>query len=210
MPGGRTPARSGYDGTPTALATMTNESDPQQAITRVLQAGGPSTGKELLPLVYDELRRLARHRLAQEKPGQTLQATALVHEAWLRIGGGGEFAWDSRRHFFAAAAEAMRRILVERARRGKRLRHGGGVERVELSDDDLAFEVPIEDVVAADEALAALEATDPRAREIVNLRFFTGLTNQETADVMGLSVATIEREWQFIRTFMQSALRAPP
>ena len=159
--------------------------------------------EELLPLVYDELRALARSRLAREAPGQTLQATALVHEAYLRLLGGGD--WNSRGHFFGAAALAMRRILVEQARRKARLRHGGGGRRVELDEAEIAFE-PNLDVLAVDTAVRRLEGEDPRKGKIVNLRFFAGLTVEETASSLGLSVGTVEREWRFIKAWLKTEL----
>src|SRR5437763_11298611 len=148
-------------------------------VTRILSAieqGDPHVASQLLPLVYDELRQLAAQKLAQEKPGQTLQATALVHEAYLRLVDA-DIAqhWDSQRHFFAAAAEAMRRILVDSARRKKRLRHGGGRHQVELEEEHLLIESPVEDLLAVEEALGQLAAVDPEAAELVKLRYFAGL-----------------------------------
>ena len=153
-------------------------------VTRILSAieqGDPQAAEQLLPLVYDELRRLAAQRLAQEKPGQTLQATALVHEAYLRLVGADDPGWDSRGHFFAAAAEAMRRILVENARRKAAVKAGGGHERVDLDEVELAIEGPRLDLLALDEALTALEAKDKRKADLVKLRYFAGLTVEEAA-----------------------------
>ena len=153
-------------------------------VTRILSAieqGDPQAADRLLPLVYDELRKLAVQKLAREKPGQTLQATALVHEAYLRLVGAQDPGWSGRGHFFAAAAEAMRRILVENARRKKRLRHGGGGRRLDLEGVDLAGAAPAEDLVALDEALERLARKDPGAAKLVQLRYFAGLTMAEAA-----------------------------
>lgn len=183
--------------------------EPNPRITELLYVATAESADELMPLVYDELRSLARARLAREKPGHTLQPTALVHEAFLRVAGAGagDPQWHGRRHFFAAAAEAMRRILIEQARRRGRLRRGGDAERQELGDPELAIDGPApDDVLTVHEALASLEAADPRAREIVNLRYFTGRSNRETADALGISLATVEREWRFIRTYLQRAM----
>ncbi len=141
-----------------------------------IQQGDPKAAEDLLPLVYNELRKLAVYKMAQEAPGQTLQATALVHEAWLRIAGGEAKAWDGRRHFFAAAAEAMRRILVEAARRKKRLRHGGGLEGMEVEEMDLPAPMPNDELLALDEALTRLAEISPQGAEVVKLCFFVGLT----------------------------------
>mgnify|MGYP003663961035 FL=1 len=181
-------------------------SDPPTRLTQILGSQDPSSSEQLLPLVYDELRRLARGRLAQERTGQTLQPTALVHETFLRLGCPSDPKWGGRRHYFGAAAEAMRRILIEQARRKQSLRHGGGQERHEIDDQELAIEAPGVDLLAVDDALKDLEAVDPRAREIVNLRFFVGLSTPETAEALGVSVSTIEREWRFLRVFLQQAL----
>jgi RNA polymerase sigma factor (TIGR02999 family) len=180
-------------------------------ITRILTQidfGDPQAAEQLLPLLYDELRLLAAARLAQEEPGNTLQATALVHEAYLRLVGTGEpQSWDNRGHFFAAAAEAMRRILVERARRKKRIKHGAGRQRVDSESlASLAWEPP-EDLVALDEALNKLAAEDPAKAELVKLRFFAGLTMPEIAQVMGISLATVERHWTYVRTWLYAEMR---
>ncbi len=180
-------------------------------VTQLLQAvdaGDPQAADQLLPLVYEELRRLAAARMAQEKPGQTLQATALVHEAWLRLAGADPQRWDNRRHFFAAAAESMRRILVEKARRRLRVRHGGGLERVNLDDVEIPGGVREEQLVAVDDALAELEREDPRKAEVVKLRYFVGMTNRETAEATGLSEATVERHWSFAKAWLFSRLQA--
>jgi RNA polymerase sigma factor (TIGR02999 family) len=176
-------------------------------VTRILDAlghGDPHVAAELLPLVYDELRRLAARHLAGEKPGQTLDATALVHEAYLRlVGGGPEQPWNSRGHFFAAAAEAMRRILVERARRKGRIRHGGNLRRVNLLDDEVAAPTDDEQVLLLDEALARLAAVRRQAAELVKLRFFAGLTLEEVAPLLALSPRTARRLWAFARAWLR-------
>ncbi|MCX6930181.1 MAG: sigma-70 family RNA polymerase sigma factor [Verrucomicrobia bacterium] len=184
-------------------------------VTRMLDAiqqGDPKAAEDLLPLVYNELRKLAVHKMAQEAPGQTLQATALVHEAWLRIAGGDTKAWDGRRHFFAAAAEAMRRILVEAARRKKRLRHGGGLERVEVEAMDLPAPMPDDELLALDEALTRLAEVNPQGAEVVKLCFFVGLTQEQAAKELGVSVSTVERLWAYSRAWLFRAMRqgSPP
>ena len=166
--------------------------------------GGPGTAGELLPEVYDELRKLARARLARERhSNQTLQPTALVHEAFLRVSGDRpDQQWDRRGHFFAAAALAMRRILVERARHYQRMKHGGGAEREELRDDLVRIDPALTDLVAVDEALTELEQTDPRKAQIVTLRYFAGLSIDETAKALDLSPATVKNEWAFARALL--------
>jgi len=184
--------------------------DRRGAVTLLLQDAqrdDPQRADQLLPLVYDELRVLARSRMAREAAGQTIQATALVHEAYLRLVGAQEPGWNGRRHFFGAAALAMRRILVEQARRKGRLKHGGGRERVEMDDACAAIEPPGEDVLAMDEAVRRLEAKDRRKGQIVNLRFFAGFTAEETGEALGLSVGTIEREWRFIKAWLREELQ---
>lgn len=179
---------------------MTDQPDAE--ITRVLQAvgrGDRQAADDLLPLLYDELRRLAGSRLANEPPGQTLQPTALVHEAYLRVVGTEDPGWENRGHFFASAAQAMRRILVEAARRRSRHKRGEDRQRVDLDAADMAIEPPGEDLVALDEALKRMEADDPRQGQIVNMRYFAGLTNEEAAAALGVSVSTIESEWRYIR-----------
>ena len=179
-------------------------------ITQVLAAissGEPNASEELLPLVYDELRRVAAAQLGRERPGHTLQATALVHEAYLRLIGNDATSWDNRRHFFAAASEAMRRILVERARRQRRLRHGGAHRRVEFDADEIPVEVPSVNLMALDEALDRLAAEDPPKAELVKLRFFAGLSEQEAADVLGISRATAARHWAYARAWLFDSLR---
>jgi RNA polymerase sigma factor (TIGR02999 family) len=173
--------------------------------------GGPGTAGELLPEVYDELRRLARARLARERqPNQTLQPTALVHEAYLRVSGQRpEQQWDRRGHFFAAAALAMRRILVERARHYQRVKHGAGADHVPLEDADARADPALTDLVAIDEALTRLEQTDPRKARIVALRYFAGLSVDETAKALDLSPATVKNEWAFARAWLYRMLATP-
>jgi RNA polymerase sigma factor (TIGR02999 family) len=178
---------------------------PMADVTRILselEQGDPRAAEQLLPLVYDELRRLAADKLAREAPGQTFQATALVHEAYLRLVNPRDPGWNGRGHFFAAASEAMRRILVEGARRKKRLRHGGGERRLGLADLDLVVEAPPEDILAVDEALGRLEQRDPLAARLVKLRFFAGLTMPEAAEALGLPLRTAERNWAYARTWL--------
>ena len=169
--------------------------------------GGPGSSRELLPEVYDELRKLARARLSRERHEQTLQPTALVHEAYLRIAGDRQNAqWDRRGHFFAAAALAMRRILVERARHYRRLKHGAGGERVELDSAIAGADPGLTDLVAVDEALTRLEQTDPRKAHIVSMRYFAGLSIEETAAALDISPATVKNEWKFARAWLYRAL----
>jgi RNA polymerase sigma factor (TIGR02999 family) len=175
-------------------------------VTRILSAiegGDPHAADQLLPLVYDELRTLAAQRLAQEKPGQTLQATALVHEAYLRlVRADNEQHWDSRRHFFAAAAEAMRRILVDRARHHQAQKRGGQQQRVTLPDLAAPSATDPADLLALDDALARLEQAHPTQAQVVKLRFFAGLTLEETAALLGVSRATAERQWAYARAWL--------
>ena len=171
-------------------------------ILKTLEKDDRQAAEKLLPLVYAELRRLAAWHLAHEKPGQTLQATALVHEAYLRLVGQEDPGWQGRRHFFAAAANAMRRILVDNARRKQRLKHGGNLERVDVEEVDIASPMPDDDLLALDEALGRLAAVDPDAAELVNLRFFVGLTQEQAAKELGVSVSTAERTWAFARAWL--------
>jgi len=180
-------------------------------VTRILSAieqGQPHAAEELLPLMYDELRRLAAQRLAEEKPGQTLQATALVHEAYLRLVGAQDAQrWDSRGHFFAAAAEAMRRILLNRARDKKRAKRGGGRRRVDLDEVEIALDTTDEQLLALDEALTQLAVEDPDAARLVNLRFFAGLTLKDAAACLELAPRTAERQWAYARAWLYARLR---
>jgi RNA polymerase sigma factor (TIGR02999 family) len=184
-------------------------------VTRILSAvkhGDPAAAEQLLPLVYDELRRLAAQKLAHEKPGQTLQATALVHEAYVRLVGSGETAvhgelrWDSRRHFFAAAAEAMRRILIDRAREKHSQKRGGGRKRLDLDAANLATRATPDQLLAVDDALAKLAREDPAAARLVELRYFAGLSVAEAGKALGMSTATAYRNWKYARAWLHSEL----
>jgi len=175
-------------------------------ILSAVEAGDPRAAAELLPLVYDELRKLAAARLAAEKPGQTLQPTALVHEAYLRIAGDSQVSWEGRQHFFFAAARAMRDILVEQARRKAGPRRGGGWGRQELDDACAVLEPPSDDVLAIHEALEELEERDPLKAQIVLLIYFTGLTMDETAAILGLAERTLDRHWRYIRAWLMKRL----
>jgi len=187
---------------------------PRVRVTQVLkavEAGDPRAAEELLPCVYAELRSLARSLMAKAPPGNTLQPTALVHEAYLRIVGDHDPGWNSRGHFFAAAAQAMRRILVEQARRKAAVKHGGDRKRMDAANVDLPIEPPAGDMLALDEALENLSQLDARAARVVELRFFVGLDIAETAQVLGVSEPTVERDWRFARAFLYDELeqRAP-
>jgi RNA polymerase sigma factor (TIGR02999 family) len=183
-------------------------------VTQILSAveqGDPQAAGQLLPLVYDELRRLAAAKLAQEKPGQTLQATALVNEAYLRLVGPDDAArWENRGHFFAAAATAMRRILIERARRKRRIIHGGERIRQELHSDLVAAPVPDEDLLALDAALAALAEHDPVKARLVELRYFAGLTGEQAAQILGISARTADRYWVYARAWLRREMDGDP
>ena len=174
-------------------------------ITQVLEAicrSDEGAAERLLPLVYAELRRLAGARMANEIPGQTLQPTALVHEAWLRLVKDGDRTWQNRAHFFGAAAEAMRRILIERARHRSRLKHGGGQARLNIEDLELAETTPDDKVLLVDEALARLKVEDPELERIVVLKFFGGLSNEEIAETVELSKRTLDRQWAYARAWL--------
>jgi RNA polymerase sigma factor (TIGR02999 family) len=179
-------------------------------VTRILSAidqGDSQAAERLLPLVYGELRKLAAQRLTNEKPGQTLQATALVHEAYLRlVGSDGGSTWDSRGHFFAAAAEAMRRILIDNARRKRTEKHGGGHRRQDLDDLEIVAGAPGYDLLALDEALIRLTAEDPAKADLVKLRYFAGLSIEDTACALGISVATAKRRWAYARAWLFRAV----
>jgi RNA polymerase sigma factor (TIGR02999 family) len=198
------------------VLTLPVDAPPPHPITRALnaaQAGDGRAAAELLPLVYAELRDLARGLLSRLPAGQTLQPTALVHEAYLRVAGGADPGWDGRRHFFGSAARAMRQILVDQARRKAALKRGGGGRRSDIDPDDLAIQPPDVDVIALDEALDRLEAEDPRKAQIVMLRYFAGLTIPETAETLGVSTATVEREWRYSRVWLFREIEgreAPP
>lgn len=183
-------------------------------VTKILnriEQGDPKGSSELMLLVYDELRNLARHKLSHELPGQTLQATALVHEVYLRLVGQRDAStWENRAHFFGAAAEAMRRILIEQARRKNALKHGGGAKRVELGDDIVLpghAGVAPEELISLDEALQEFEAIDPVRARVVKLHYYSGFTLPETAEALGVSLATVKRQWVFARSWLFGKMR---
>lgn len=185
--------------------------EPVTQILEALKAGDSLASERLLPRVYDELRRLAAHTMANEPSGQTLQPTALVHEAWLRLVGSGQEHWNSRGHFFAAAAESMRRILIERARRRGRQRHGDGLVRVDLSEVDVAITTDDDLLLRMNEGLIRLEAEAPEKAQLVKLRFFVGLKIPEAAEALGIAPATAKRHWAFARAWLFTELqRADP
>jgi RNA polymerase sigma factor (TIGR02999 family) len=182
------------------------------AVTVILnraRQGDPQAAAELLPMVYDELRRVAANKMAHEASHQTLQPTALVHEAWLRLNGGDETErWDGRAHFFAAAAEAMRHILIDRARRKQSLRHGGGQQRVDAASLDIAAPANADELLAVNEALDRLALADPAKAELVKLRYFVGMTIEEAADALGISEPTAKRRWSLARAWLFNEIRA--
>lgn len=181
-------------------------------ITQLLQAskrGDRLTSGQLLPLVYNELRRVAMANMAREKSGQTLQATALVHEAWLELAGSGDRSWENRAHFFGAAAHAMRRILMLKARRKARLKHGGGQVRVDIADLQVAAPGSDEKILLINEALAWLEEEDPEQARVVVLKFFGGLTNEQVAENMGISPRTVDRQWSCAKAWLLQWMREP-
>jgi RNA polymerase sigma factor (TIGR02999 family) len=176
-------------------------------ILSAIEQGDPHAAEQLLPLVYEELRKLAAQKMAREAPGQTLQATALVHEAYLRLVGGDQaLRWDSRGHFFAAAAEAMRRILIERARAKGRQKRGGRLHRLDIDDVALATKVTPDQLLAVDEALSKLAREDPRGAELVTLRYFAGLSVDEAGKVLGISTTTAYRHWNYARAWLHAEL----
>jgi RNA polymerase sigma factor (TIGR02999 family) len=178
-------------------------------ILLAIEGGDPQAASKLLPLVYNELRQLAAQRIAREKSGQTLDATSLVHEAYVRlVGDNPERPWNGRGHFFAAASEAMRRILIEKARRKRRIRHGGDKQRQSLSEDQLADEAADDKLLAVDEALDLLAQEDKVVAEVVKLRFFVGLTIDKTADVLNISVRTVNRHWSYARAWLYQHLKS--
>ncbi len=179
-------------------------------VTQILNAPGRSAAlaaNELLSLVYEELRRVARAKMAQEAPGQTLQPTVLVHEAWLRLTGDQRRHWNDRSHFFAAAAEAMRRILVDHARRKRAARHGGGLQRIEMPEGASAVVDHDDNVLAVDEALEKFAALDPQKAELVKLRYFVGMTVEEAAEALGISERTAKRYWAFARAWLHEEIK---
>jgi RNA polymerase sigma factor (TIGR02999 family) len=182
-------------------------------VTRILSAirdGDRKAAEQLLPLVYDELRALAAQKLAREKAGQTLQATALVHEAYMRLVGAEDPGWNGRGHFFAAAAEAMRRLLIERARRSRSARRGGDRDRIDLDPANLAESARSDDLLALDEALDRLTAKDARKAELVKLRYFAGLTIEQAAEALGISPATAHRDWNYARAWLHRSIAGIP
>lgn len=192
-----------------SISTDVNEGEITLVLQRI-ERGEPHAAEALLPLVYEELRRLAAAKLARETPGQTLQPTALVHEAWLRLGGDHQPSWDSRAHFFAAAAESMRRILIDNARRKRAVRHGGDLARV--SSDSTGFDLPSpsdddEELLLVNEALDALAAHDARKAELVKQKYFVGLTLEEAADVLGISPRTAKRDWAYARAWLYNEVQ---
>ena len=192
-----------------AMPSVTDYPCGMSDVTRILsqiEQGDPQATEKLLPLVYDELRKLASAKMAQETPGQTLQATALVHEAYLRLVGGTDQKWDSVGHFFAAAAEAMRRILIDQARRRGSLRHGGGMDRRPVSDAEIAAPLPSVDLVALNEALEKFERLDVLKANLVKLRYFAGLTIPQSAEALGISATTADRYWAYARAWLHAEL----
>jgi RNA polymerase sigma factor (TIGR02999 family) len=177
------------------------------ALLQRVQLGHPAAAEELLPLIYQDLRRLAKARMAAQPPGHTLQPTALVHEAWLRVSAE-KHLWESRGHFFAAAAEAMRRILVDQARRKQRLKRGGPQERLDIDEIDLAMESPPEELLRVNDALDQLAAQDPIKAELIKLRFFVGLGICEAAEILGISPTTAKRHWTFARAWLYDELNS--
>lgn len=180
-------------------------------VTRILQSieeGDPKAAEQLLPLVYEELRKLAAARMAQEAPGQTLQATALVHEAWLKLAGSNRQQWRGRAHFFGAAAEAMRRILIDKARRKASQKRGGAQPPEELHESRIQFQAPSAEILAVHDALDALAAEDHMAAQVVKLRYFVGLTIPEIADALGLAARTVDRHWAFARAWLKQSIQS--
>ena len=178
-------------------------------VTRILNTiehGDSRAAEQLLPLVYEELRRLAAQKMANEAAGQTLQPTALVHEAWLRLAGENH-SWENRRHFFSAAAEAMRRILIERARQRQRLKRGGGLHRTTLNELDLAITADDQTVLLVNEALEKLAQKDPVSAELIKLRFFAGLTNVEAAEILGMAERSAKRTWAYARAWLYEEIK---
>ena len=193
---------------------MPTEPFPMHDVTQILsqiESGDPSAAEQLLPLIYDELRKLAAARLAQEKPGQTLQATALVHDAYIRLVDVDQAQyWDSRGHFFAAAAEAMRRILLNRARDRNRLKRGDGAQRIDLNQIEAAMDTPGEDLLAVDDAIEALAVEDVDCAKLVKLRFYAGLTLREAAESLGIPRRTADRQWAYARAWLAACLGDRP
>ncbi len=188
------------------------KSGPVTQVLNAAAAGDSRAAAELLPLVYEELRKLARSRMARTPPGNTLQPTALVHEAYVRLIGSEDSGWNSRGHFFAAAAQAMRQILVDQARKKASVKHGGAHQRVDADGVDLVEPIispPTDDILSLNEALTRLEQADPRKARVVMLRYFAGLSSAETAAALGISVPTVERDWRFAKTLLYTLLSSP-
>ena len=186
-------------------------SPPPHEITQILHAamqGDARAAQDLFAAVYAELHRIAQRKMAREKPGHTLQATALVHEAWLRLGGEAQQPWENRAHFFGAAAEAMRQILVASAKRKQAVRHGGGQQRVDIDEVEVACKTPPEELLAVHEALDRFAAHDPQKTELVKLRYFVGLTIEQTAEILGIAPATAKRHWVYARAWLFDAIRS--
>ena len=197
-------------GSTSDLSKMEMHSSESGELTRLLKDGSKDphqAAEELLPLVYEELRHLAAARMAQESAGQTLQATALVHEAWVRLTGGRDQKWANRAHFFAAAAEAMRRVLIENARKKSRLKHGGHLIRANLAEMDIPEALTDDTLLLMDEALARLRAVDSEKGKIVVMKFFGGLTNQQVAEHLGVAERTVERQWAFAKAWLFEEMR---
>jgi RNA polymerase sigma factor (TIGR02999 family) len=197
------------------VTPFTNQSKPAAIaggdVTRILEAvqqGDPNAADKLLPLVYEELRRLAAHKMANQAPGHTLQPTALVHEAWLRLIGNQEAQFVGRAHFFAAAAEAMRHILIDSARRKRAMRHGGGQVRVDIQNLEIAAPADDDELLAIHEVLDKLATEEPQKAELTKLRYFVGMTFEEAAEVLGISVATAKRHWAYARAWLYEEIRA--
>ena len=200
---------AGQASDPRASNRKQNKMSEVTVILDAIQKGDPKAAEELLPLVYEELRKLAAFKLAQQPANQTLQPTALVHEAYLKLLGDGNHSWQDRRHFFAAAAEAMRHILVDRARRKAAARHGGGLQRLNLDDVIVATETTDENILLMSEALEKLAAHDAATAELVKLRFFAGLTFPQAAEVLGLSERTAKRMWAYARAWLFKEIQRP-
>jgi len=179
-------------------------------ILDAISGGDHNAAEELLPLVYEELRRLAAHKMSNEAPGQTLQPTALVHEAWLRLTGNENVKWDGRAHFFGAAAEAMRRILIDNARRKKALRHGGGQRPLDIQDVEVAAALQDDELLALNDALEQFSAKDPQKAELVKLRYFAGLTLQQAAELLAISEPTAKRHWAYARAWLFREIKREP
>lgn len=184
-----------------AALSISGMNDLTLLLNRISQVGEAAAADQLLPLVYQELRRVAAQKMARETPGHTLQATALVHEAWMRVGGEKQ-SWENRAHFFAAAAEAMRRILIDRARSKRAARHGGGQERVDIDEVEIVADLPADELLAVNAALDKLAGHDAQKAELVKLRYFAGLTIEEAADVLGISAPTAKRYWSYARAWL--------